>query len=213
MSSITRALRGSRIILPALAGAALILGACNGADEGTPTPSPTSTSTATSTASPTATATAPGTATASPSPTSTATEPAGTPSPSPTSTPGGGAEGEPTVQDALDTVQAYYDAIDAGDYQAAYALWSNDGAASGQTFEEFRSGFQDTATVSVVLGEPGRVDPAAGSRFIEVPVEITATLESGQEQRFEGSVALRRGVIEGAVREWRLYSADITQVN
>src|SRR3546814_8300855 len=86
-----------------------------------------------------------------------------------------GLPGEPTPQDAVAGIGDYYAAIDAGSYVRAYALWSDGGRASKQTPQQFADGFADTAQVVATLGEPGRVDPGAGQRYIQIPVGITAT--------------------------------------
>ena len=105
-------------------------------------------------------------------------------------------------------IEAYYAAINARDYERAYRYW----ASPETTFETFRDGFEDTASVTVKIGTPGRIDAAAGSRYIEIPVEIDARTTSGATQRFEGSYVLRRSVVDGATAEqraWRIASADI----
>jgi len=116
---------------------------------------------------------------------------------------------------AADVIRRYYEAIDAGDYRAAYALWSGGGEASGQSYEEFAAGFAETDRVEVTLGEPSRVEPAAGSRYVEIPVTIEATTRAGERQRFEGVYTLRRAVVPGATEEqrsWRIASADIEEL-
>lgn len=117
--------------------------------------------------------------------------------------------------DVAEVIRRYYAAIDAGDFQRAYALWGNEGAASGQTFEAFAAGFAETASVEVEIGELGRVEPAAGSRYVRVPVVIRATTKAGVEERFEGTYTLRRAVVPGASaaeRRWHLHAADIARV-
>lgn len=117
--------------------------------------------------------------------------------------------------DAADVIRRYYAAINAGDFQRAYALWGSEGAASGQTFEAFAAGFAETARVEVEIGEPGRVEPAAGSRYVAVPVVVRAKTEGGAAERFEGTYTLRRAVVPGASaaeRRWHLYAADIVRV-
>ena len=62
---------------------------------------------------------------------------------------------------------------------------------------------------------PGAVDAAAGSRFIEVPVALTATARRRPPARFVGAYTLRRAVVDGATpdqRAWRIGSADIREV-
>jgi len=121
----------------------------------------------------------------------------------------------PTPADAVAVVRDYYAAINAGRHDRAYALWSDGGGASGQSAQQFARGFADTAGVSVEVQAPGRVDAAAGSRHIEVPVAIAATRGDGSVHRYVGSYVLRRSVVDGAgaeQRAWRIASADIREV-
>ena len=113
---------------------------------------------------------------------------------------------------AADVIRGYYDAIDARDYARAYGLWSDSGRASGQTLESFAAGFEGTASTGVEIGAPGRIEGAAGSRYVEIPVVIRATTTSGVQQRFAGSYTLRRSVVDGATAEqraWRIHSASV----
>lgn len=114
---------------------------------------------------------------------------------------------------ALAVVHGYYEAIDQGDYARAYRLWGGDGAASRQTFEEFRGGFAQTAHVEVETGKPGRIEGAAGSRYIEVPVSISAVTRDGTKQRFEGTYVLRRTVVDGASPEQRAWHLDSARIH
>jgi hypothetical protein len=62
------------------------------------------------------------------------------------------------------------------------------------------------------MGEPGRIEGAAGSRFVEIPVLIEAEAASAGVQRFAGSYTLRRAVVEGASEAqmlWHIFAADI----
>lgn len=123
--------------------------------------------------------------------------------------------GEPSVADAVSVLRDYYAAIGAHDHARAYALWSGSGEASGQTLEQFAAGFADTTAVVVEPGTPDRVEPAAGSRYIEVPASISATNSDGSVRRYVGSYVLRRAVVDGASAEqraWRIASADIREV-
>lgn len=128
---------------------------------------------------------------------------------------GDGAAGKPTLADAEALVDAYYAAIAAGNLPAAYAMWSDDGRASGQTAEQFANGFAQTTGTSVQRGASGPVEGAAGSRFVEIPVSVTSTRSDGSTQRFLGCYVLRRAVVDGADagrRAWRIESADLRPV-
>jgi hypothetical protein len=110
-----------------------------------------------------------------------------------------------------DVVKKYYAAINEHDYARAYGFWGSSGPA-GQTPQSFAAGFSDTAMVNVEVGNPSRVEGAAGSRYVDVPVTVTATTKSGQTQRFTGTYTLRQTVVDGAPesdRAWHLYRAAI----
>lgn len=120
----------------------------------------------------------------------------------------------PDARAAADVVRRYYESIDAGRYEEAYSLWSGAGSASGQTLAEFTAGFSETRSVEVEIGDAGRMEGAAGSRYIEIPVVIRAESSAGEMQRFEGTYVLRRSVVDGASpaqREWRIASADVVE--
>ncbi|MHB9001624.1 MAG: hypothetical protein ACYC9N_19145 [Thermoanaerobaculia bacterium] len=74
---------------------------------------------------------------------------------------------------AVEVLREYYAAIDARDYERAYKAWGPHGPP-GQTLEEFKQGFADTNRVRVETGAASRVEGAAGSRYVEVPVTIVA---------------------------------------
>jgi hypothetical protein len=113
-------------------------------------------------------------------------------------------------------IREYYAAITVRDLQHAYSLWGNDGAASGKSLHDFAAGFAETARAEVETGAPSRIEPAAGSRYIDVPIVIHAVTSSGQEQRFAGTYTLRRTVVDGSTasqRRWHIYSAKIKQIH
>lgn len=114
---------------------------------------------------------------------------------------------------AAEVLRRYYAAIDAGRYGEAHRLWSSGGEASGQTLDEFAAGFADTRQVEVEVGTAGRVEGAAGSRYLSIPVIVRAENSAGP-RRFEGTYVLRRSVVDGASpeqRAWRISSADLVE--
>jgi hypothetical protein len=132
-----------------------------------------------------------------------------------TEAPGDVAAAEPTPEDAVAVIRNYYEAINSGDFDRAYALWSDNGRSSGKSPQQFAAGFADTTGVSVEMHSPGNVDAAAGSRYIAVPVTITATQRDGSQRRFAGKYVLRRAVVDGATpeqRQWRIASADLGEL-
>ncbi|QYR52579.1 hypothetical protein [Lysobacter soyae] len=122
---------------------------------------------------------------------------------------------EPTVDDAKRLIEDYYAAVNRGAYDSAYRMWSNNGQASGKTLRDFTNGYADTASVSVSLGDPGRVDAGAGQRYIVLPVRIVARQRDQSTKEFQGSYTLGRTVVDGATsaqRNWSIRSASIDTV-
>jgi hypothetical protein len=119
-----------------------------------------------------------------------------------------------TSEDAVQLIRNYYRWINQKKYQGAFGIWEKreDGnAANGQSFEKFESGFGDTATVSVEIGEPGEIEGAAGSNYMEIPVVISAMSISGQAQKFAGTYTMRSSNMADD-RSWYIYSAKVRKV-
>jgi hypothetical protein len=112
---------------------------------------------------------------------------------------------------AVAVLHAYYDAINSGEYEAAYEMWGSAGPPK-QTLKGFAAGFADTASVEMSTGPPSRIEGAAGSRYITVPVVIGATTKRSAIRRFRGTYTLRRSVVDGASsldRKWHIDQASI----
>ena len=119
------------------------------------------------------------------------------------------------VAGARAVLTRYFAEINAREFHEAYHFWSNDGAASGLTLEEFARGYDRTRSTTFTTGTPGRIEGAAGSRYVELPITIEAITVDGVHQRFAGRVVLRRVVVPGAAneeRKWHIYSAAIHEV-
>lgn len=110
----------------------------------------------------------------------------------PADTPPALADADKSPAAARDTVLGYYEAIDRGDYAAAYRMWANDGAASGKSEAVFAEELKAAPPMRVAVDAPGRVEGAAGSLYIEVPVRLDATPAGGKLVHYEGSYVLRR---------------------
>ncbi len=119
-------------------------------------------------------------------------------------------------QAARQVVQSYYAAINRGDYRSAYLAWGQNGAASGKSFAAFRSGFAQTANTRVVTYPAVNPDAGMSQRTIDVPVDVHATLKTGQRQHFRGKYTLRRvvagvGAPAGQL-SWHIASATLAPV-
>jgi hypothetical protein len=116
------------------------------------------------------------------------------------------------ISDAEAVVLAYYAAINAHEYQRAYAAWGSDGPPGRPTLRTFAAGFAHTDSVHVVLGAPGRIEGAAGSRYVRIPIRMRAFEHGISPREYAGSYTLRRSVVPGvgeADRRWHLYSASL----
>lgn len=113
-------------------------------------------------------------------------------------------------------IQNYYAAIDRGDFRSAYAMWDNGGQASGKSFAAFRAGFAATARSRVVASVPRNEDAGMSQRWIEVPVDVYATLKNRRAQHFRGTYTLHRvapGVGAAASQmRWHIASARLVAV-
>ncbi len=112
-------------------------------------------------------------------------------------------------------IHDYYSAINHDDFAHAWALWSDRGHASGQTPQQFADGYADTADVTVQTQAPEHMDAAAGSRYIEIPVTITASRRDGSEHQYAGTYTLHRTTVDGATadqRAWRITTAKLHEV-
>lgn len=135
--------------------------------------------------------------------------------PAPASTPASTSPHVDSVGDPVAAVRDYYAAIRAHDFLRAYRMWASSGERNVRSYAQFEAGFDSTESVDVKTGTPGRVEGAAGSRYVTVPVEIDSRLRDGTRQKFSGTYTLRRAVAPGASaaqHRWHLYSANIRQV-
>lgn len=117
-------------------------------------------------------------------------------------------------QGAADVVQTYYAHIGQRDYAAAWRLWSDGGRASGQTQDQFARAFARYAAYNAQVGAPGRIEGAAGSAYIAVPVAVYGRMMNGAELHQSGEVTLRRvNDVPGSTAEQRLWRIAKIDVN
>jgi hypothetical protein len=118
---------------------------------------------------------------------------------------------------AVQTVLDYYRAINQGAYERAYRLWSGDGAASGQTFEQFRQGYAQTVRSDLLIEPNPGYDTS--TRAATVPVTILAVVNdpavAGLGQRtqiFRGTYTLQPAANGSSPTGWYLTGARIAEV-
>jgi hypothetical protein len=106
---------------------------------------------------------------------------------------------------AVQVVLDYSHAIAQKQYDQAYGLWAQNGAASGQTRTEFEQGYANTAGLSVLLDRA-----TVSGDAVTVPITILSVLnqsdQTQQSQRFTGTYTLRQ-----EAGGWRIASANIAE--
>lgn len=123
------------------------------------------------------------------------------------------AEPPASTGDALRVLQAYYQAINAGNYPRAYTYWDSIGTASQQSYTIFVEGFVSTDRVTLATGQ-AKTNAAAGSLYTEVPVVVLGQQRDGSRQSFCGNYRLRRANVPPFdTFGWHLNSASILKLD
>jgi hypothetical protein len=120
---------------------------------------------------------------------------------------------ETSAQGAADVVQTYFANLEAGKYDAARQLWADGGKASGMNAADFAASFAKYHEYHALVGAPGRIEGAAGSLYVEVPVVVYGRLKTGREVHMNGPVTLRRvNDVPGSTagqRKWRIQASGL----
>src|SRR3546814_13608364 len=81
------------------------------------------------------------------------------------------------------------------------------------TFDEFKESFSKYQEYHANIGAPGRIEGAAGSLYVEVPVQVYGRLNTGEEFNMLGSVQLRRvNDVPGSTpeqRKWHIAASNV----
>ena len=113
-----------------------------------------------------------------------------------------------SAQGAADVLQTYYALIEEGDYESAWRLRAPGG--NGKNFAEFAAGFDKYAEHHALIGAPSDISGAAGSLYVEVPVQTYGKLQDGTPFSSAGTVTMRRSNdVPGATaeqRRWRIHT-------
>ena len=118
-----------------------------------------------------------------------------------------------SAQGAADVVQTYFAHIGEKQYAKAWRLWARGGEASDQDEATFVAGFGVYAQYSAQVGAPGEIEGAAGSLFVEVPVQVYGRMKSGEEFHLYGPVRLRRvNDVDGSTAGQRLWHIDAMEL-
>lgn len=117
---------------------------------------------------------------------------------------------ESSAQGAANVVQTYHALLEQGRFGEARRLWDDQSRASGLSEAEFARSFERFAEYHAEIGAPGRIEGAAGSLYVQVPVVVSGRRSNGREFRRSGMITLRRvNDIPGSTEEqrhWRIAS-------
>jgi hypothetical protein len=121
---------------------------------------------------------------------------------------------EESAQGAANVVQTYFADLGARNYIGAWGRWADGGRASGAaTPDAFKATFAKYAQYDAQIGAPGRIEGAAGSLYVTVPVVIYGRLKTGEEVHEKGEATLRRvNGVPGATpdqRRWHIERIDV----
>ena len=85
--------------------------------------------------------------------------------------------------------------------------------ASGLTEKEFVNAYSKYRVIHSEIGAPGEMEGAAGSSYVEIPLRLYGTLNTGKPFNLVGTVALRRvNDVPGSSaeeRQWHVYTSDL----
>lgn len=122
-----------------------------------------------------------------------------------------------SVQGAANVVQTYYAFIESGRYADAWRLWDAGGEAAAATADAFAKRFAGFREYHAQVGAPERIEGAAGSLYVTIPVQAYGVLADGKTFNSLGKVKLRRSNnVPGASaeqRQWRIIGVEPPESN
>ncbi|NUS99790.1 MAG: hypothetical protein HOP96_02295 [Sphingomonas sp.] len=108
-----------------------------------------------------------------------------------------------SAQGAGQVLQTYFTLAEQGKFAEANALWSD--GATRLDLGKYRE-------IHANVGGPGDMEGAAGSSFVDYPVQLYGRLKNGREFSSRGTMTLRRvNDVPGSTaeqRKWHIYRSD-----
>jgi len=112
-----------------------------------------------------------------------------------------------SAQGAGQVLQSYFALLEGHRDAQAGQLWSNSAEKA-----KFDTRLVKYSEIHANIGKPGDLEGAAGSSYVDVPVQIYGRLKDGKEFHSLGSMTLRRvNDVDGSTaeqRKWHIYRAD-----
>jgi hypothetical protein len=113
-----------------------------------------------------------------------------------------------------EVIEALYNAINRRDFPYAYALWANNGAASGKSYAEFVAGYATTDNVTIHT-KSRWTQGLAGTSLGCVSIVLLAVETNGINRSFAGAYLLRRSNVTtpGGDPNWRIIRDTVEALN
>jgi hypothetical protein len=112
-----------------------------------------------------------------------------------------------SAEGAAQVLLKYFALLEAGKTGETDALWSDSGTPA-----DFGTRLARYREVHANIGAPGELGGAAGSIYVDVPVQLYGRLLDGKEFHARGTMTLRRvNDVPGSTdeqRKWHIYRAD-----
>ena len=112
-----------------------------------------------------------------------------------------------SAQGAGQVLQSYFALLESGRATQASALWSN--SAEKSKFDARRASYSE---IHANIGRPDDPEGAAGSIYVDIPVQLYGRLNDGKPFHALGSMTLRRvNDVDGSTaeqRKWHIAKAD-----
>jgi len=105
----------------------------------------------------------------------------------------------------VDLLASYYNAVNRQEYQRAYSYWETPPSA----YDDFVRGYQDTASVQLIVEPPTRIEGAAGNLYAQVPTVLVATMRDASQRTFAGCYTTHAPNIGPQANVWRIRGASI----
>ena len=105
--------------------------------------------------------------------------------------------------DAATALKRYYARIEAGDYEAAWAMRS--GESGDEARRRFADNFRAYQSYHADVGQPSEPVASNGWSYVEVPVMIRGAFRGGKPFASAGSVTLRRSSDGGG---WQVFTGE-----
>jgi hypothetical protein len=118
------------------------------------------------------------------------------------------------LQAAKQLVETYADLLVKGRYGAAHDLWAGNSLSEAQFADKWRAygRFKGAA-----VDDPESPEGAAGSIYVDVPLQLFGTTRDGQDFSLSGKITLRRvNEVPGSTEEqrrWHIHASELAPVD